>query len=84
MRTFPEPRCFRLLVTANMIRPKSRRNPRIEPMTIPAIAPPLNPLPPLLLLSLLEEDVPAVGDEVAVAVEVKTSAIDEKTGNVTS
>lgn len=52
-------------------------------MTMPAIAPPLNPLPPLL-----EEAAPPVGEEVdvtvAVAVEEKTSAMDEKTGSVTS
>jgi len=56
-------------------------NPRIEPITIPAIAPALRPLP-------LPLDEPAlallVGEEVGLAVEEKTSAIDEKTGSVTS
>ena len=66
-----------------MIRPSNSRNPTIDPMTIPAIAPPLRPcLPPL------DAPVPALalllGEEVGLAVEVKTSAIEEKTGKVTS
>ncbi len=66
---------------ARIIRPSSRRNPSIEPTTIPAIAPPLRPFPSPL-------DAPAlallVGEEVGLAVEEKTSAIEEKTGSVTS
>lgn len=65
---------------AKMMRPNSRRKPMIEPMTIPAMAPPLSPCPRLF------EPVPLFGEEVAlaVAVEVKTSAMEEKTGSVTS
>lgn len=52
-----------------------------EPMTMPAIAPPLRPLPP-------PEDpaaaVPVGEDAERVAEEEKTSAMDEKTGSVTS
>jgi len=65
-----------------MIRASNSRNPSMEPITIPAIAPPLRPCPssfdaPAPALALL------LGEEVAVAVEVKTSAIEEKTGKST-
>lgn len=63
-----------------MINPNSSKAPRIEPITIPAIAPPLSPLPP-------PEDPAAavvpVGED-AGRVEEKTTAIEEKTGSVTS
>lgn len=51
----------------------------IEPMTMPAIAPPLSPFfrPPC------EAPAELVGVDVALAVDVNRSAIDEKTGSLT-
>lgn len=66
-----------------MINPRSKQSPMMDPMTMPAMAPPLRPLP----APPLGEPVPvapAVGEEVAVAVDVNVTAIDEKTGKVTS
>lgn len=83
MSTLVEPCLLRLQNKhPKMISARSKRNPRIEPITIPAMAPPLSPCPWMLLF----EPVPLFGEEVAlaVAVEVKTLAIEEKTGSVTS
>ena len=68
---------------ARMIRPSSSRKPSIDPMTIPAIAPALRPCvpPPDAAASALEL---LLGEEVGLAVDEKTSAIEENTGNVTS
>lgn len=69
-----------------MIRPSSSRKPNIEPTTIPAIAPPLKPECEPLPLEFEPPAPPVlVADDVALAlVEEKTSAMEEKTGRVTS
>jgi hypothetical protein len=58
----------------------------MEPMTMPAMAPPLRPPPPPLELAAAVEDADAedVGDEVGLLVEEKRFEIVEKTGSVTS
>jgi hypothetical protein len=62
-------------------RPRSRRNPTIEPITMPAIAPPLSPEPPweAALVPVLVDDAPP---EVAVDDDNRLEIV-EKTGNVT-
>lgn len=63
-------------------RARSKRKPTIEPMTIPAIAPPLNP-DPLWEVALLPVLVPV--DDALLAVDVADNRLEivEKTGNVT-
>lgn len=67
-----------------MISPRSKRNPRIDPTTIPAMAPPLRPRRSGLTVAGVV--LSPVGDEPALLVVVveKRLAIVEKTGRVTS
>ncbi len=69
-------------MTARTMRAQSSRNPRIDPITIPAMAPPLRPLS-----WPLEPAAPAVellvGDEVGVAVDESRPEMVEKTGRAT-
>lgn len=75
--------CSRLRLSrkqAKMINAKRSKNPSMDPMTMPAMAPPLSPWPPVLDPTVA----PAVEEEVGLErVEEKTSTMEENTGKVT-